>query len=49
MIYGASILAKGRETEDPFAWTKGLSEADIVVWQAMRMKDKMDHIRGQET
>jgi hypothetical protein len=49
LIYGSSILAKGKDYEDPYAWTKGMSEADVVVWQAVRMKDKMDQILGQET
>ena len=44
LIYGCSVLAKGRETSDKFAWMKGLSDADIIIRQAERRMDKMHRI-----
>jgi hypothetical protein len=44
LAYACSILAKGRESSDPLAWTRGLSEADIIIRQAERRMNKMQKL-----
>jgi hypothetical protein len=43
-IYGCSILSKGFVAKDPLAWTKGLSEADIIIRMAERRMETMERL-----
>lgn len=43
-IYGTSILSKGFMEKDPLAWTKGLSEADLIIRMAEKRMETLERL-----